>query len=90
MDPRIELAPNAGSDRSWVWTVWDFSSMVELEDTIFALRFGNAEGAKQFKEAFDGAQEHMKKLKDGADGEADPAADEAAEALAGLKAKDEK
>eukprot|EP00629_Pelagomonadales_sp_RCC1024_P003804 CAMPEP_0119260514 /NCGR_PEP_ID=MMETSP1329-20130426/861_1 /TAXON_ID=114041 /ORGANISM="Genus nov. species nov., Strain RCC1024" /LENGTH=258 /DNA_ID=CAMNT_0007259937 /DNA_START=50 /DNA_END=823 /DNA_ORIENTATION=+ len=86
VDPRIELAPNAGSDRSWVWTAWDFSSMTELEDSIFALRFGNAEGAKQFKEAFDGAQAEMTKLKAGEDGAADPAADEAADALAGLKA----
>ena len=45
VDPRIELEPNVGSDRSWVWSAWDFSSG-ELEDTIFAIRFGNSDGAK--------------------------------------------
>merc|ERR1712205_140234 len=61
VDPRIELEPNVGSDRSWVWSAWDFSSG-ELEDTIFAIRFGKAKA-------------HMKALKDGADGAPDAEAD---------------
>mmetsp|Transcript_13123 Transcript_13123/g.40423 ORF Transcript_13123/g.40423 Transcript_13123/m.40423 type:complete len:250 (+) Transcript_13123:73-822(+) len=85
VDPRIELEPNVGSDRSWVWSAWDFSEG-ELEDTIFAIRFGNAENAKLYKEAFLKAQEHVKGLKDGADGAPSAEADAAAEALAGLKA----
>ena len=67
VDPRIELEPNVGSDRSWVWSAWDFSSG-ELEDTIFAIRFGNSDGAKEYKAAFEKAKAHMKALKDGADG----------------------
>jgi Ran-binding protein 1 len=85
VDPRIELEPNVGSDRSWVWSAWDFSSG-ELEDTIFAIRFGNSDGAKEYKEAFEKAKAHMKALKDGADGAPDAEADSAAEALAGLSA----
>merc|ERR1712216_884497 len=71
VDPRIELEPNVGSDRSWVWSAWDFSSG-ELEDTIFAIRFGNSDSAKEYKEAFEKAKAHMKALKDGADGERMP------------------
>jgi len=85
VDPRIELEPNVGSDRSWVWSAWDFSSG-ELEDTIFAIRFGNSDGAKEYKEAFEKAKAHMRALKDGADGEANAEADAAADALAGLSA----
>ena len=55
VDPRIELEPNVGSDRSWVWSAWDFSSG-ELEDTIFAIRFGNSDGAKEYKAAFEKAK----------------------------------
>jgi len=34
VDPRIELIPNAGaSDRSWVWTAYDFSDG-ELIETV--------------------------------------------------------
>ena len=85
VDPRIELEPNVGSDRSWVWSAWDFSSG-ELEDTIFAIRFGNSDGAKEYKAAFEKAKAHMKALKDGADGAPDAEADAAADALAGLSA----
>jgi len=27
IDPRIKLEPNAGSDRSWVWSAFDFSEV---------------------------------------------------------------
>ena len=37
IDPRIELAPNAGaSDRSWVWVAYDFSDG-ELLETVLKL-----------------------------------------------------
>lgn len=49
-DPRIVLKPNAGSDRSWVWNAFDFTEG-ELEEITFALRFGNSDFAKEFKEA---------------------------------------
>ena len=37
IDPRIKLEPNAGSDRSWVWSAFDFSDG-ELVETVFAMR----------------------------------------------------
>ena len=87
VDPRIVLEPNVGSDRSWVWSAFDFSEG-DLVEEIFAIRFGNAENATKFKEAFSEAQTAMAALKGGEDGPADPAADEAADALSALKAGD--
>ena len=49
VDPRIVLEPNSGSDRSWVWSAFDFSGGEELVETIFAMRFGNTEKAEAFK-----------------------------------------
>lgn len=91
IDPRIKLEPNSGSDRSWVWCAFDFAEG-ELVETVFALRFADTEIADAFKEEFLKGQKEMESLlagedKPGEDGGA--AADEAAEALAGLKTKDE-
>mmetsp|Transcript_24174 Transcript_24174/g.29758 ORF Transcript_24174/g.29758 Transcript_24174/m.29758 type:complete len:220 (-) Transcript_24174:28-687(-) len=87
VDPRIKLEPNAGSDRSWVWSAFDFAEG-ELVETVFALRFADTEIANKFKDEFEKGQKEMESLlagedKPGEDGGA--AADEAAEALAGLK-----
>lgn len=91
MDPRIELNPNVGSDRSWVWSAFDFAGG-ELEETVFAMRFADSEIANAFKEKFEECQKEMEQLlagedKPGEDG--GKAADEAAEALAGLSTKEE-
>ncbi len=91
IDPRIKLEPNAGSDRSWVWSAFDFAEG-ELVETVFALRFGDTEIANRFKEEFEKGQKEMEGLlagedKPGEDGGA--AADEAAEALANLETKEE-
>jgi Ran-binding protein 1 len=91
MDPRIVLNPNVGSDRSWVWSAFDFAQG-ELVETVFAMRFADSDIANAFKEKFQECQKEMEQLlagedKPGADGGA--AADEAAEALAGLSTKDE-
>lgn len=91
IDPRIKLEPNAGSDRSWVWSAFDFAEG-ELVETVFALRFADTEIANAFKDEFEKGQKEMESLlagedKPGEDGGA--AADEAAEALANLKTKEE-
>ena len=83
VDPRITLEPNAGSDKSWVWSAFDFSEG-ELEETVFAMRFGDAEKAGNFKKEFEAAKEHMAKELAGDDTEDTGAGDEAAEALKGL------
>ena len=56
----MKLQPNAGSDRSWVWsTPADFSEE-ECRPERLAVRFKNEEIAKQFKEKFERCQEILK------------------------------
>ena len=89
LDPRIKLEPNAGSDRSWVWSCYDFADG-ELVEKVFALRFTNSEVANEFKAKYEEHQKEMEKLLAGEDkpDEGGEAAD-AAEALSGLKTSDE-
>lgn len=83
LDPRIKLEENAGSDRSWVWSAFDFSEG-ELVETVFALRMKDSDVAAQFKTEFEAAQKINAAQDAGADGAPDAATDEAAEALAAL------
>jgi len=85
LDPRIKLEPNAGSDRSWVWSCYDFADG-ELEEKVFALRFANSDLAQEFKEKYEEHQKEMEKLLAGEDksDEGGEAADAAA-ALSELK-----
>ena len=90
LDPRIVLEPNVGSDRSWVFSAFDFSEG-ELVETIFAVRFTDSDVAQEFKKKFEESQKEMASLlagedKPGEDGGA--AGDEAAAALAGLSTED--
>jgi len=81
LDPRIKLEPNAGSDRSWVWSCYDFADG-ELEEKVLALRFANSDVANEFKEKYEECQKEMETLLAGEDkpDEGGEAA-EAAEAL---------
>ena len=88
IDPRIKLEPNVGSDRSWVWSAFDFADG-DLVETVFALRFADSETAQEFKKQFTDCQAEMEKLLAGEDGAPSAEADEAAEALAGLSTKEE-
>ena len=46
--PEMELKPNMGSDRAWVWsTLADFADG-ECKEELLAIRFANAES--KFKE----------------------------------------
>jgi len=49
-----KLVPNVSSDKIWVWTVNDFADD-ELKMQQFALKFGQVEQAKIFKDKFDEA-----------------------------------
>jgi len=49
VSPFVELGPNVGSDRSWVFTASDFAEE-ELKVETFAIKFANAEQAEAFKE----------------------------------------
>ena len=91
LDPRITLEPNVGTDRSWVWSAYDFAEGV-LEETVFAVRFADSDIANEFKSKFIECQKEMEQLlagqdKPSADGGA--AADETAQALADLKTSDD-
>ena len=48
------------------------------------MKFGDADNAAKFKEAFDQSQKNMAALQEGADAAPSAEADEAADALAGL------
>jgi len=52
----MQLTPNIGSDRSWVWSTVADVSEGEPEAQTLAIRFANAENANLFKEAFLKAQ----------------------------------
>jgi Ran-binding protein 1 len=80
LDPRIKLEPNAGSDRSWVWSAFDFAEG-ELLETVFAIRFADSDIANAFKTVFEEKQAEMTKILAGEDAEPSAEADEAAEAL---------
>lgn len=89
LDPRITLEANAGSDRSWVWSAYDFSEG-DLVETVFAARFADSDIANEFKKKFIEAQKEMEKIlagEDAATGKEE--ADEAAAALQGLTTKDD-
>ena len=90
LDPRIKLEPNVGSDRSWVWSAFDFAEGA-LAETVFALRFADSDVAQDFKKKFIEHQEEMEKLlagedKPGEDGGA--SADEVSKALETLSTKE--
>jgi Ran-binding protein 1 len=92
LDPRISLQPNVGSDRSWVWIAHDFSDGENLVETTFAIRFADSDIAEEFKSKFVEYQAEMEQIMAGKDKPGEDggkAADEAAEALAGLSTKDE-
>jgi len=88
LDPRITLEPNAGSDRSWVWSAFDFAKG-ELVETVFAIRFADSDIADKFKKIFLEQQKEMEKVLAGEDGAPSAEADEAAEAIAALSTKDD-
>jgi Ran-binding protein 1 len=52
----MKLAPNVGSDRSWVWNAAADVSEGEPEAVTLAIRFANSDNANQFKDAFIKAQ----------------------------------
>ncbi|CAG8537682.1 6042_t:CDS:2 [Diversispora eburnea] len=48
----MQLSPNVGSDRSWVWNVSADISDGEAKQETLAIRFANTENANIFKEKF--------------------------------------
>ena len=54
------LQPNAGSDRSWVWSTHADFSEGECKAERLAVRFKNEDIARKFKEKFEECQEMLK------------------------------
>jgi len=48
----MQLSPNVGSERSWVWNVNADVSDGEAKAETLAIRFANIENASSFKEKF--------------------------------------
>uniref|UniRef100_A0A668ADI3 Ran-specific GTPase-activating protein n=1 Tax=Myripristis murdjan TaxID=586833 RepID=A0A668ADI3_9TELE len=84
--PMMELKPNAGSDRAWVWnTLADFADECPKPE-LLAIRFLNAENAQKFKVKFDECKEEVRKCQEGT-GNTD-SANKVAEKLEELSVKD--
>ncbi|XP_061763091.1 ran-specific GTPase-activating protein [Nerophis ophidion] len=84
--PIMELKPNAGSDRAWVWnTLADYADEAPKPE-LLAIRFLNAENAQKFKMKFDECKAEVKKNLEGS-GNAD-SANKVAEKLEELSVKD--
>ncbi|KAL2092208.1 hypothetical protein ACEWY4_012006 [Coilia grayii] len=89
--PLMELKPNAGSDRAWVWNTHADFADEEPKPELLALRFLNAENAQKFKAKFDECKEEVKKFleKENSAGDND-GADKVADKLEELSVKDNK
>eukprot|EP01006_Ploeotia_vitrea_P014275 TRINITY_DN38334_c0_g1_i1.p1 TRINITY_DN38334_c0_g1~~TRINITY_DN38334_c0_g1_i1.p1 ORF type:complete len:229 (-),score=35.67 TRINITY_DN38334_c0_g1_i1:75-761(-) len=71
LDPRIKIQPNVGaSDKSWVWSAFDFSDGENLVETMFAIRFKTPEFAQEFEKEFKAGQKEMTVLMAGGDANA--------------------
>lgn len=87
--PMMELKPNAGSDRAWVWnTLADFADESPKPE-LLAIRFLNAENAQKFKVKFDECKEEVKKSQEETGGDTD-SANKVAEKLEELSVKEDK
>lgn len=64
----MQLKPNVGSDRSWVYTAPHDLSEGTPTTELLAVRFANAENAGQFKAKFEEAQK-INAAEDGGEGE---------------------
>ncbi|KAJ3217807.1 Ran GTPase-binding protein yrb1 [Dinochytrium kinnereticum] len=60
----MNLQPNIGSDRSWVWTVTADFAEGEARPELLAVRFANSENADKFKNEFITAQKINKELEE--------------------------
>ncbi|KAE8634805.1 hypothetical protein XENTR_v10002443 [Xenopus tropicalis] len=87
--PAMELKPNAGSDRAWVWNTYaDFADEAPKPE-LLAIRFLNAENAQKFKAKFEECRNEVKGDK-GKDTTKNDSADKVAEKLEELSVKEAK
>ncbi|XP_036382406.1 ran-specific GTPase-activating protein isoform X2 [Megalops cyprinoides] len=86
--PLMELKPNAGSDRAWVWNTHADFADEHPKPELLAIRFLNAENAQKFKAKFDECREEVRKSLERS-GTTD-SANKVAEKLEELSVKDDK
>ncbi|XP_069476400.1 uncharacterized protein [Ambystoma mexicanum] len=60
LTPLMELKPNAGSDRAWVWNTYADYADEAPKPELLAIRFLNAENAQKFKAKFDECKNEVK------------------------------
>nr|XP_054587253.1 ran-specific GTPase-activating protein isoform X2 [Nothobranchius furzeri] len=85
--PVMELKPNAGSDRAWVWnTLADYADESPKQE-LLAIRFLNAENAQKFKVKFDECKEEVRKVLEKSGEDLDNE-NQVVEKLGGLSVKD--
>ncbi|KAG7480939.1 hypothetical protein MATL_G00061550 [Megalops atlanticus] len=87
--PLMELKPNAGSDRAWVWNTHADFADEHPKPELLAIRFLNAENAQKFKAKFDECREEIRKSLERSAGTTD-SANKVAEKLEELSVKDDK
>ncbi|KAM3867748.1 ran-specific GTPase-activating protein [Diretmus argenteus] len=86
----MELKPNAGSDRAWVWnTLADFADESPKPE-LLAIRFLNAENAQKFKVKFDECKEEVRKFQEKEGTGSTDSANKVAEKLEELSVKEDK
>lgn len=86
--PVMELKPNAGSDRAWVWnTHADFADEFPKPE-LLAIRFLNAENAQKFKTKFEECRKEIEEREKKGLGKNDNA-EKVAEKLEALSVKEE-
>uniref|UniRef100_A0A1B6GUJ7 RanBD1 domain-containing protein n=1 Tax=Cuerna arida TaxID=1464854 RepID=A0A1B6GUJ7_9HEMI len=54
--PNMELKPNCGSDRAWVWSALADYTNETAQTELLAIRFANADNAKKWKDMFEEAK----------------------------------
>ncbi|XP_077097573.1 ran-specific GTPase-activating protein [Siphateles boraxobius] len=84
--PLMELKPNAGSDRAWVWNTHADFADEKPKAEMLAIRFLNAENAQKFKMKFDECKEEARKSLEGSMN----SPNKVAEKLEELSVKDDK
>uniref|UniRef100_A0A671LBQ2 Ran-specific GTPase-activating protein n=1 Tax=Sinocyclocheilus anshuiensis TaxID=1608454 RepID=A0A671LBQ2_9TELE len=84
--PLMELKPNAGSDRAWVWNTHADFADEKPKPELLAIRFLNAENAQKFKMKFDECKEEVRKSLEGSMN----SANKVAEKLEELSVNDDK
>ncbi|XP_025022138.1 ran-specific GTPase-activating protein isoform X2 [Python bivittatus] len=86
--PLMELKPNAGSDRAWVWNTHADFADESPKPELLAIRFLNAENAQKFKAKFEECRSEVDK-KGKKETDKNDSADKIAEKLEDLSVKEE-